>query len=333
MISNEGLSAAHQEDRISGKENDVSASRLIRRIERYLRLLNITRDAILCVDDQCRIVAVNQGAEKLSGYAREELLGQPLLELLCSRFRSEEKHRLAVLTRIAREEHLAFQTERIIVRHKNDERIPCEVSLSQSPLLGHQLCTLLVRDSSKRLEREQQLAYRVEHDDLTDLPNRVLLTDRLHAGMARAGRYGRRLAVIYLDLNNFKPINDRYGHQTGDCLLQAVARRLIDTVRQSDTVARLGGDEFIVCVEQINEAADALAAAAKLCDAFKQPFQILGEEIHTCASMGIALYPDHGRDAGTLLRKADQAMYAAKAADSGPQLYASTAPPAPTLTD
>lgn len=321
MIREQDSSAAHQEDRISGNEPAVPASRLVRQIDRYLRLLNITRDAILCVDEACHIVAFNQGAEKLLGYSRQEILGTALLDLLCDRFRCEARHRLAALTRIAREEHLPFQTDRIIARHKNGERIPCDVSLSQSPMLGHCLFTLVVRDSSKRLEREQRLAYRVEHDDLTDLPNRVLLNDRLNAGIARAGRYARRLAVVYLDLDNFKPINDRYGHQTGDCLLQAVARRLIDTVRQSDTVSRLGGDEFIVCIEQINTAQDALAAAAKLCEAFRQPFQILGSEIDTRASIGIAVYPDHGNDAATLLRKADAAMYAAKAAASGPQLY------------
>ena len=321
MISKEDASSAHQEDQLSGNEATVPTSRLVRQVDRYLRLLNITREAILCVDHACRIVAFNQGAEKLLGYSRQEVLGTALLDLLCSRFRCEAKNRLAALTRIAREEHLAFQTDRIIARHKSGERIPCEVSLSQSPMLGHSLLTLVVRDSSKRLEHEQRLAYRVEHDDLTDLPNRVLLNDRLHAGLARAGRDGKRLAVVYMDLDNFKPINDRFGHQAGDCLLQAVARRLIDTVRQSDTVSRLGGDEFIVCIEQINTPQDALSAAAKLCDAFKQPFQILGSEIETRASIGIAVYPDHGRDAATLLRNADEAMYAAKAAAAGPQLY------------
>jgi len=321
MIRKEDASAAHQEDQLSGNEPTVTSSRLVRQIDRYLRLLNITREAILCVDDDCRIVVFNQGAEKLFGYSRQEVLGTPLLELLCRRFRCEARNRLAALTRIAREEHLAFQTDRIVAQHKSGQAIPCDVSVSQSPMLGHSLLTLVVRDSSKRLEREQRLAYRVEHDDLTDLPNRVLLNDRLHAGMARAGRDGKRLAVVYLDLDNFKPVNDHYGHQAGDCLLQAVARRLMDTVRQSDTVSRLGGDEFIICVEQIKTPQDALAAAGKLCNAFRQPFRILGTEILARASIGVAIYPDHGRDAPTLLRKADEAMYAAKATGSGPQLY------------
>ncbi|MGD2073575.1 MAG: sensor domain-containing diguanylate cyclase [Gammaproteobacteria bacterium] len=321
MIREEDSSAAQQKKLDPGNETAVPGSRLVRQIDRYLRLLNITREAILCVDDSCRIVAFNQGAERLLGYSRQEVLGMPVLDLLCEHFRCEEKHRVAALCRIAREEHLAFQTDRIMARHRNGSRIPCDVSLSQSPMLGHSLYTLVVRDSSKRLEREQRLAYRIEHDPLTDLPNRVLLNDRLNAGISRAARYGKRLAVVYLDLDNFKPINDRYGHELGDCLLQAVARRLIDTVRHSDTVSRLGGDEFIVCVEQIDRAEDGLAAAAKICDAFNQPFSILGREITTCASIGVALYPDHGRDVAELLRSADQAMYAAKAAASGPQLY------------
>lgn len=321
MIRKEDSSAAHQDAQLSGNETTVASSRLVRQIDRSLRLLNITREAIVCVDNACRIVAFNQGAEKLFGYSRQEILGTALLELLCRRFRCESRNRLAALTRIAREEHLTFQTDRIIAQHKSGQRIPCDVSVAQSPMLGHSLLTLVVRDSSKRLEREQRLAYRVEHDDLTDLPNRVLLNDRLRAGIARAGRDAKRLAVVYLDLDNFKPVNDHYGHQAGDCLLQAVARRLSDTVRQSDTVSRLGGDEFIICIEQINRPQDALAAAGKLCDAFRQPFQILGTEILARASIGVAVYPDHGRDVATLLRKADEAMYAAKATGAGPQLY------------
>jgi diguanylate cyclase (GGDEF)-like protein/PAS domain S-box-containing protein len=321
MIRDEPACDAHRDDDLSGNGNNLPSSRLVRQIDRFLRLLNITREAILCVDDQCRIVAFNQGAERLLGYPRQDVIGKPVLDLLCERFRRDERHRVAALSRIAREDHLAFQTDRIVARHKDGARVPCDLSLSQSPMLGHKLYTLVIRDSSRRLENEQRLAYRIEHDPLTDLPNRVLLNDRLKAGISRAARYAKRLAVVYLDLDNFKPINDRYGHEVGDCLLQAVARRLTETVRHSDTVSRLGGDEFIVCVEQIDSAGDALAAAGKISAAFAHPFGILGHELLACASVGIALYPDHGRDVATLLRNADQAMYAAKAAASGPQLF------------
>jgi len=321
MTASGDLTDSHQDEPHSGKEDDASVERLIQQIDRYLRLLRVTHEAIVCVDEHCHIVTFNQGAEKLFGYAPGDILGKRLSTLICKRYRAEEKSRLAALTRIARDNRLSFHTSQVVGRNKNGERIPCEVSLSQNVLLGHRLYTLIIRDMTQRLQHESQLTYRAQHDQLTDLPNRILLGDRLTAGIARASRYHRRLGVVYLDLDNFKPINDRYGHETGDCLLQAVARRLQDTVRHSDTVCRMGGDEFIICVEHINSPRDAVAAADKILDALKPPFQILGHHITTEASIGIAVYPDHGRDANTLLRNADHAMYQAKSSTSGPCLF------------
>jgi diguanylate cyclase (GGDEF)-like protein/PAS domain S-box-containing protein len=321
MTGKDDSSGNHQEEPITGNENDAAAERLIRQVDRYLGLLHITHEAILCVDEQCHIAVFNQGAEKLFGYSRNEIIGQPLMKLICPHFRSQQKHRLAALTRIARESRLGFKTDKVICQRKNGDRFPTEASLSQSALPGHRFYTLVVRDNSAHLAQQRRLAYQAEHDDLTDLPNRTLLNDRLGAGIARADRNHRKLGVVYLDLDDFKPINDHYGHDTGDCLLQALARRLNDTMRQTDTVSRIGGDEFIVCVEQIKGEQDAIAAAAKIVYALKQPFQILGQEIKTSASIGIAMYPDHGKDPATLLRHADQAMYAAKAAGRSPIIY------------
>ncbi len=311
----------HQDESATGNDKDASAERLIRQIGRYIRLLQITNEAIVCADDHCNIVVFNQGAEKLFGYAPHEIIGQQLTTLVCQRYRATEKHRLAALTRIARESKMGFKIDRVLCKRKNGERFPVDISLSQTAFSGHHLYTVLIHDATERLVYERRLTYQVEHDELTDLPNRSLLNDRLSAGIARADRDRRKLGVVYLDLDKFKPINDRYGHETGDCLLQAIARRLADTMRQSDTVSRIGGDEFIICLEQIKSEQDALAAASKISSALKQPFQILGQRIEASASIGIALYPEHGRDAVTLLRHADQAMYTAKAAGGSPQLY------------
>lgn len=321
MNKNGAPPPTHQDDDTTGTQSDAAADELIRQIEHFLQVLNITHEGMICVDEQCNIAVFNTGAEKLFGYKQEELLGQPVTRLICERFRAREKHRLAALTRIARDSQLGFKTDRIICTRKTGERFPTEVSLSQGVLPGHRLYTLVIRDMSERIEQEQQLTHLAEHDRLTDLPNRALLNERLRAGIARADRYGRKLGVVYMDLDNFKPINDRYGHETGDCLLQAVAQRLSDTMRQSDTVSRVGGDEFIICLEHLKTEQDALAATQKIVDSLQQPFQILGQPIAVSASIGIAVYPDHGNESHALLRHADQAMYRAKAEGHSLEMY------------
>lgn len=311
----------HQEDDKTRKQKDAAAQRLTRQIARFLHLLNITHEGVVCVDEQCNIVVFNEGAEKLFGCKRGEVMGQAVTRLICQRFRAREKHRLAALMRIARDSQLGFKTDSIICKRKNGERFPTEISLSQGTLPGHRLYTLVIHDMTERVKQEQLLTHLAEHDQLTDLPNRALLNERLRAGIARADRYGRKLGVVYMDLDNFKPINDRYGHETGDCLLQAVALRLSDTMRQSDTVSRVGGDEFIICLEHIKTEEDAVAATQKIIGSLKQPFQILGQQVTVSASIGIAVYPDHGNQADTLLRLADQAMYRAKAEGHGFAVY------------
>ncbi|HHH42495.1 MAG TPA: sensor domain-containing diguanylate cyclase [Gammaproteobacteria bacterium] len=311
----------HQDEPATGNDTDASAARLIRQVDRYIRLLQINNDAIVCADEDCRIVVFNQGAERLFGYPSDEIVGQPLVTLVCPRYQAAEKHRLAALTRIARESRMGFRIDRVLGRRKNSERFPVEVSVSQTEISSHRLYTIIIHDATDRITREQHLTYQAKHDELTDLPNRNLLNERLSAGIARADRDHRKLGVVFLDLDRFKPINDRYGHETGDCLLQAIARRLADTMRQSDTVSRVGGDEFIICLEQIKSEQDAVAAARKIADAMKQPFQILGQNIDASASIGIAVYPEHGRDPVTLLRHADQAMYSAKADRDSLQVY------------
>ncbi len=295
----------------------------MQQLHRSLHLLNITHEGVVCIDDACNVTLFNQGAEKLFGYKYDDIIGKPVTTLLCRRFRSEEKRRLATLTRIAREGKMGFKTEKIVCKRKNGERFPCELSLSQGSLPDHRLYTLLIRDATQRLDQERKLAYAAEHDQLTDLPNRTLLYERITTGMARADRNRRKLGVLYLDLNQFKPINDKFGHETGDCLLQAVAQRLNDTMRRVDTVSRIGGDEFIICLEHIKNQQDAVAASHKISEALKPRFSILGQPISVSASIGIAIYPDHGGDANTLLRHSDQAMYRAKASGHGPTLYQS----------
>lgn len=315
------LPPTQQEDPHAGTQKDAAAHGLIQQIDAFLHLLNINHEAIVCVDAHCNVVIFNQGAEKMFGYKREEVLGLPVTHLVCRNFRLREKHRLAALTRIAREGQLGFRTDSIVCKRKNGDRFPTEISLSHGLLPEQHLYTLVIRNTTEYVQQAEQLAYQAEHDHLTDLPNRTLLYERLRAGIARADRYGRKLGVVYMDLDQFKPINDKYGHEIGDCLLQAVAHRLNETMRQSDTISRIGGDEFIICLEQIKNEQDAIAATRKIIDSLKSPFQILGQQLAVSASIGIAVYPDHGRETETLLRLADRAMYQAKAEGHSPILY------------
>nr|WP_315235677.1 EAL domain-containing protein [uncultured Albidiferax sp.] len=157
-----------------------------------------------------------------------------------------------------------------------------------------------------------QMSYMAKHDILTGLPNRSLLTDRIEQSIALALRHEQKVALVYLDLDNFKHINDSLGHAVGDELLQAVAKRLNDSVRQSDSVCRLGGDEFVLLLAEIDTAEDAARTAAMLVEAASQPYLVGDHRLHVSASIGLSIYPDDGSDVETLLRNADTAMYQAK---------------------
>ncbi len=150
------------------------------------------------------------------------------------------------------------------------------------------------------------------HDALTELPNRALFSDRQNNELARARRHGDHFAVIFLDLDNFKPINDSFGHAIGDLLLQQVARRLQEAIRASDTVGRIGGDEFVVLMPELLGADAALGLAEKIRQAVRQSFAINGHDLTISCSLGVAVFPEDGTDEITLTKSADEAMYRAK---------------------
>jgi diguanylate cyclase (GGDEF)-like protein len=167
-------------------------------------------------------------------------------------------------------------------------------------------------DVTDRKRVEEQIQYQAYHDALTGLPNRMLFLDRLQIALAHARRQGGQPAVLFLDLDDFKVINDTLGHATGDRLLQGLAERLIVSVREDDTVARMGGDEFTLLLPNVGRMEDAARLAGKLLEAVAQPFQIDGQDLFVTTSVGVSLYPGDGEDAETLLKNADRAMYRAK---------------------
>lgn len=187
-----------------------------------------------------------------------------------------------------------------------------DVRYSQQDKALLQFVSTQIAAAIERKKTETRLQYLAQHDQLTDLPNRELFHDRLCTALARARRDQQRLAVLYLDLDQFKPVNDRHGHDIGDLLLCEAAARISQCVRESDTVGRIGGDEFVVLLSGISLPEHAAAVAAKIHAAFEQPFELAGCLLQVSVSIGIAIYPDHGEDDKQLLRHADDAMYGAK---------------------
>ena len=174
-----------------------------------------------------------------------------------------------------------------------------------------------VATAVERKQLHARLQHTAQYDELTDLPNRRLLYDRLETALARAVRKQGRLAVLYLDLDRFKQVNDVFGHAAGDLLLQEVARRLKQSVRETDTVARIGGDEFVVLLESVNSPGNASVVAEKIRDALIQPITIDGQDLYMQASIGIALHPEHGDGVQQLIKHADDAMYLGKKDSDG----------------
>jgi diguanylate cyclase (GGDEF)-like protein len=183
------------------------------------------------------------------------------------------------------------------------------------PLEGGGFVTTYL-DVTEQRRAQSMISHMAHHDFLTDLPNRALFHDRLEQALARVKR-GEQIALHYLDLDNFKPVNDILGHAVGDALLKAVAGRLSRTKRETDSVARLGGDEFVLIQTDVQDAAGVLALAGRLLDQLATPIRVEDEAVALRASVGIALFPDHGRGAEGLLEAADRALYEAKRRGGG----------------
>jgi diguanylate cyclase (GGDEF)-like protein/PAS domain S-box-containing protein len=274
--------------------------------------LHCTGDAVLISDSAGQVTHLNAAAELLTGWPREEAVGRALDEV--------------------------FQTIDCTTRQPVNELIPAETDKNAAVTAG---CILVGRDgpelairTSKAHTRDPygnvsgtvtvfhdagaadakstQLSHLAQHDFLTDLPNRVLLNDRINQAISFALRYNKQLAVMFVDLDLFKKVNDSFGHAIGDKLLQSVAGRIVTCVRRSDTVSRHGGDEFIVLLSQVGHAEDSVFIARKILSSLAEPYLIDQKHLQINASIGVSTYPGDGQDAETLIHKADTAMYDAK---------------------
>jgi diguanylate cyclase (GGDEF)-like protein len=205
-------------------------------------------------------------------------------------------------------------------RRKNGELYPEWLTITavkdESGTVSHYVGTML--DITDRKAIEDEVRHMAHYDVLTDLPNRTLLRDRLHQALAQVRREQAKLALMFLDLDKFKPVNDSLGHAVGDLLLREVAYRLQNCMkRESDTVARLGGDEFVILLSHIDDEQEARTIAEKVVQMINLPFEIEHHTVHISTSIGIAIYPNHGMDVKALMKNADDAMYQAKHAGRG----------------
>jgi len=296
-----------------GISEDITERKLTEdRAARLGRILERSSNEIYVFDaESLKFTQANQGALRNLGYTLDELRGLSVVNIKSS-FSQEQFQELIEPLRRGEIETLSFETEH---QRKDGSRYPVEVHLQLSGAETPPVFVAIVQDISERQEAQARLNYLAFYDTLTGLPNRALLLDRLGQAMLESERFERLVAVMFLDLDRFKLVNDTLGHVAGDLLLKSVAERLSNCVRQGDTVARLGGDEFTVVLANVAHADDVGFVARKVLNVFTAPFRISGQELFVSTSIGITLYPLDDNDPEVLLKNADSAMYHAK--DSG----------------
>jgi len=280
-------------------------------LELAKKVIDSSNEAILITDADNRIVSANAAFERITGYSVAEAIGENPRMLASGRHDREFYHELW---------HTLLNTGHwegeVWDRRRNGEIYPkwLRINVLRDPQTAHITHHVAVfSDITERKAAEEKIQHLAHHDALTDLPNRFALRVHLEHALARARREGQGLALMFLDLDRFKTINDSLGHHVGDELLRDVAARLRRAVRDTDMVARLGGDEFVVVLERMHRPEDAAPIARKILDSLGQPYQVELHELHTTPSIGISLYPADGEDIDTLMRNADSAMYHAKA--------------------
>lgn len=287
---------------ITARKEEESALRLAARV------FESSGEAIVITNEKAEVMAVNRAFVEMSGYRSEEIIGKNP-RVLASGKHDREFYRIMWDDLNA---HGYWQGE-IWDRHKNGRVYPKWMSITavrdvQGTVTNY---VAIARDITEQAEAEKNIHFLAYFDVLTGLPNRTLLRDRLGQMIAVSHREQNKFALLFMDLDRFKYINDSMGHSVGDRLLQDVALRIQQNIREEDTVARLGGDEFIVLLRD-TDVEGASVVSRKLLDALAAPYDLEGHTISTQASIGISIYPDHAQDADTLIKNADMAMYRAK---------------------
>jgi diguanylate cyclase (GGDEF)-like protein/PAS domain S-box-containing protein len=308
LLENSSL-ARHLEARVVERTAELRASE-----QRFQALVQHSSEVVILVDADARVEYVSESMTRVFGYSEAHLLGRRLTQLMDDEAGIRLREGLA---EVAERPYGVLELE-LPLRHRDGHRCTAQITITNlldNPSVGG--LVLNTRDISERRQLEDQLVHQAFHDSLTSLANRALFKDRVDHALQRTRRHMPSVAVLFLDLDGFKEVNDSLGHAAGDRLLIQVAERLRSCVRPSDTAARLGGDEFAVLIEDASDEDELAAVAERILEELRQPFFIGGRELHVRGSMGIARMDGDVDGVDQLLRNADLAMYRAKAAGQG----------------
>ena len=281
--------------------------------ENFRAIFSSVREGIFVTDPETgKFIEVNPAGCQMFGYSREEIIGSDIGKFSSGKSAYTLDDALKRIDDQADTDEVDWHCET-----RDGRRFWAAVFTRRATFRGQSLLLATLRDITERKEAEATISRMARYDLLTGLANRAVFVEALQQQMASARRGGNGFAVLYLDLDHFKDVNDTLGHPIGDLLLQAVAERLRATIRETDTVARFGGDEFAVIVADIQEPAEAALLADKILEVISNSFSIQGNEIHSGTSVGIAVYGPDSPDAETLLSHADEALYRAKSEERG----------------
>ncbi|MBI5918162.1 MAG: EAL domain-containing protein [Nitrosomonadales bacterium] len=273
----------------------------------YQTLFEQMPDSVILIDMKGRIVAFNQEALAQYGYTEAEMRTLSVPDLEAKESEAEYQEHKRNIQRFGRDD---FETQH---RTASGDIIDVRAAIRVVDMPdGSLMFQCAFRDISNEKQAHHQIEFLANHDQLTSLPNRRLLRDRMEVAIGNAARHETKLALLFLDMDHFKVINDTLGHEVGDLLLKSVADRLRTCVREQDTLARIGGDEFVVLLADVFDASDAATVAQKILDTLSVPYLVRGYDLHSTPSIGITLYPDDGISVDALLQQADSAMYHAK---------------------
>lgn len=282
-------------------------------------IINNAMDGIITINKSGEVQGCNPAAEQIFGYLQQDVLGKNVKMLMPEPDRSKHDAYLSRYFSTGQGRMIGVGGREVMAVRKNGEQFPMELSVSEMVLGGQSYFIGIIRDITKRKLAEQKIAHLAHHDYLTDLPNRAMFLNSLEHSILLARRSNYKVATLFLDLDGFKQVNDRLGHDAGDLLLQGVAERLTGIIRTSDTVARVGGDEFTFVLNNIESDENAALMANKIIVALSEPFDLKGQRCHVGGSIGISIFPDDSKNIEMLIKQADDAMYLAK--HSGKNTY------------
>jgi diguanylate cyclase (GGDEF)-like protein/PAS domain S-box-containing protein len=289
---------------------------------RFKALSTSAKDAIIVCNARGQVIFWNPMASKLFQFLEEEVIGKYIYDLIVpSQYIKKYQTDFKKFRKTGRGVVIG-KTIEILAKRKDGSEFPIEISMSAMTSNGIPEATAIIRDITERKRAEAIIHHQANYDALTDLANRHLFEDRLRQALANSDRTSSLSAMMVIDVDDFKLVNDRHGHQSGDELLGLLAQRLVESIRSTDTAARMGGDEFVVILTNIKNKTEITLSVDKIVKKLSTPYVIQGKNFSSSVSIGVAIYPENASNADELMKKADLAMYVAKRRGKNQLVYA-----------